>query len=133
MNLLFESYVGNYLKKCDGFEVSLQDKGKYLVETPPKFALKPDIVINKNIIADTKWKILSEEKSNKGISQADMYQLYAYGKKYNCDKLYLIYPKDEKNIKSETYIFENEMKLKILFFDLENHKDFYKEFAKNFN
>ena len=125
MNLLFESYVGNYLKKCDEFEVSLQDRGKYLVESHKKFALKPDIVIkNKNIIADTKWKILSEEKSNNGVSQADMYQLYAYGKKYNCDKLYLIYPKDDENIKSETYFFENEMELKILFFDLENDEKF---------
>jgi len=123
MNLLFESYVGDYLKKCDDFEVSLQDKGKYLVESHKKFALKPDIFIkNKNIIADTKWKILSEEKSNNGISQADMYQLYAYGKKYHCNELYLIYPKDEENIKSEIYTFENEMKLKILFFDLENHR-----------
>jgi len=132
MNLLFESYVGNYLKKCNGFEVSLQDRGKYLVETPQKFALKPDIVIkNKKIIADTKWKILSEEKSNNGINQADMYQLYVYGKKYYCDSLYLIYPKDEKNIKNETYTFENEMKLKTLFFDLENDEDFCKEFIED--
>jgi 5-methylcytosine-specific restriction enzyme subunit McrC len=46
MNLLFESYVGHYLKK-KGLNVSLQDKGKYLVEEPNKFALRPDIVINK--------------------------------------------------------------------------------------
>jgi len=127
MNILFESYVGNYIKKrFNG--VSLQDKGKHLVESPKKFVLKPDIVIKDNnktiVIADTKWKILSEEKSNNGISQADMYQLYAYGKKYNCNELYLIYPKDEENIKSEIYTFENEMKLKTLFFDLENDKNF---------
>jgi len=35
MNLLFESYVGHYLKK-QGLNVSLQDKGKYLVEEPNK-------------------------------------------------------------------------------------------------
>jgi len=84
MNLLFESYVGYYLRK-KGFDVSLQDKGKHLVENPKKFALRPDIVVccrnkNKIIIADTKWKIIKEEKD---ISQSDMYQLYAYGKKYD--------------------------------------------------
>lgn len=98
MNLLFESYVGHYLRK-KGLDVSLQDKGKYLVEEPSKFALKPDIVINdkdEQLIADTKWKIV---KSEKDISQADMYQLYAYGTKYiDCKKLYLIYPYDNNHL-----------------------------------
>jgi 5-methylcytosine-specific restriction enzyme subunit McrC len=48
MNLLFESYVGHYLKK-KGLNVSLQDKGKYLVEEPNKFALRPDFVISDSI------------------------------------------------------------------------------------
>ena len=39
--------MGNYLKK-QGLNVSLQDKGKYLVEEPNKFDLRPDIVINKD-------------------------------------------------------------------------------------
>jgi len=119
MNKLFESYVGSFIKKrCKN--VILQDKGKYLVKEPKKFALKPDIVINDGeIIMDTKWKILSEEKQNDGINQADMYQLYAYGTKYkNCKKLYLIYPKDE-NVKSQTFKFNDDLILHIEFFDLE--------------
>jgi 5-methylcytosine-specific restriction enzyme subunit McrC len=70
MNLLFESYVGHYLKK-KGLNVSLQDRGKYLVEEPNKFALRPDIVINGNeqLIADTKWKIITSQED---ISQADI-------------------------------------------------------------
>ena len=127
MNLLFESYVGDYLKKS-GLDVSLQDRGKYLVEDPKTFALKPDIVINKDkedmIIADTKWKILSEEKANNGISQADMYQLYAYGTKYkNCKRLFLIYPcPSSNNIKNSYYKFSNNLSLKVLFFNLDKDK-----------
>ena len=119
MNLLFESYVGAYLKKKN-FDVKLQDRGKYLVEAPSKFALRPDIVINKNtdneIIADTKYKNIS---SYKDISQADMYQLYAYGTKYkNTSQLYLIYPKSHKiELPKYSYI-EDELHLNILFFDL---------------
>jgi len=120
MNLLFESYVGNYLKK-KGLNVSLQDKGKYLVEEPNKFALKPDIVINEDeqLIADTKWKIIKNEND---ISQSDMYQLYAYGTKYkDCKKLYLIYPYDNQNLKLR-YLYQkeedNKLVLNILFFDL---------------
>jgi 5-methylcytosine-specific restriction enzyme subunit McrC len=120
MNLLFESYVGHYLKK-KGLNVSLQDKGKYLVEEPNKFALKPDIVINgdEQLIADTKWKIIKDEKD---ISQQDMYQLYAYGTKYKeCSKLYLIYPYDNNHLKLE-YFYQkeesNKLVLNVLFFDL---------------
>lgn len=120
MNLLFESYVGHYLKK-KGLNVTLQDKGKYLVEEPNKFALKPDIVINEDeqLIADTKWKIIKDEKD---ISQQDMYQLYAYGTKYKeCSKLYLIYPYDNKYLDLR-YLYQKEeeskLVLNVLFFDL---------------
>lgn len=120
MNLLFESYVGHYLKK-KGLNVSLQDKGKYLVEEPNKFALKPDIVVNEDeqLIADTKWKIIKDEKD---ISQQDMYQLYAYGTKYKeCSKLYLIYPYDNNHINLR-YLYQKEEKnklvLNVLFFNL---------------
>jgi 5-methylcytosine-specific restriction enzyme subunit McrC len=125
MNLLFESYVGHYLKK-KGFDVRLQDKGKYLVDSHQKFALKPDIVINRKtedkkvIIADTKWKNITEEKD---ISQSDMYQLFAYGKKYKNNQLYLIYPKlDQKQPKLQyTYCQEiqSKLNLRIVYFDLE--------------
>jgi len=122
MNLLFESYVGHYLKK-KGLDVSLQDYGKYLIEEPNKFALKPDIVINdegEQLIADTKWKIIKDEKD---ISQSDMYQLYAYGTKYSeCKKLYLIYPYDNNHHLDLRYLYHKEEKnrlvLNVLFFNL---------------
>jgi len=120
MNLLFESYVGHYLKK-KGLNISLQDRGKYLVDKPKKFALRPDIVINKDeqLIADTKWKTIKNEKD---ISGQDMYQLYAYGTKYeNCSKLYLIYPYNN-NLLNLQYEYNDKLTLNILFFDLLNSK-----------
>jgi len=120
MNLLFESYVGVYLKKKD-FDVKEQDKGKYLVEQPNLFALRPDFIINKSkdneIVADTKYKNIS---SSKDISQADMYQLYAYGTKYNqTQQLYLIYPKS-CDLKLDRYSYiQDELHLEVLFFDLQ--------------
>jgi 5-methylcytosine-specific restriction enzyme subunit McrC len=126
MNLLFESYVYDYLRKNGKFEnIKNQDKKHHLAyeNQNGKFALKPDIVIDEGkIIVDTKWKILSLEKSNQGISQSDMYQLYAYGTKYeNCEKLYLIYPKDEVEKGNLYHYYEDKkLPLKILFFDLEN-------------
>lgn len=125
MNLLFESFVYSYLKKSSNFQyIKSQDRTHHLAyeNGSGRFRLKPDIVINGGeIIADTKWKILNEEKSYNGVSQDDMYQLYAYGTKYeNCQKMYLIYPFDELFIKnSYNYFKDKELKLDILFFDVD--------------
>jgi len=76
MNLLFESYVYDYLRREGNFEnITAQDKKHhlaYLDGKTAKFQLKPDIVINSGkIIADTKWKLLSEDKTHQGISQGE--------------------------------------------------------------
>ena len=126
MNLLFESYVFDYLKRNGKFDnITAQDKKYYLAyqNNKGKFRLKPDIVINGGkIILDTKWKLLSEDKTHQGISQADMYQLYAYGTKYQeCEKLFLIYPKDElKNINYYEFFKDKKLSLEVVFFDLKN-------------
>lgn len=141
MNLLFESYVFDYLKKKGGFDsITAQDKTHHLayLESDGKFRLKPDVVINDGeIIADTKWKILSEDKTHQGVNQADMYQLYAYGTKYSkCKDMYLIYPLDKVDEGMGRYYnyFDTSkqdkpcpsndgLNLKVIFFDV----------AKNFN
>lgn len=126
MNLLFESYVGHYLKR-QGLHVSLQDTTHHLAyeNGNGKFRLKPDVVINNGeIIADTKWKILSKDKK---VQMDDMYQLYAYGTKYEtCQNMYLIYPKDH-DINGNSYNYfhpdaEKNLHLNVLFFDIATDK-----------
>ena len=120
MNALFESYVGNFIKKSFPCTI-LQHSEKHLVENPKSFRLRPDIFLKDKFIADTKWKIV---KSKDDISQADLYQLYAYGKKHECSNLYLIYPKIE-GIKQEfmKFGYDDEMRLEILYFDLEKDEN----------
>ena len=105
MESVYESYVARHMKKlfCPaGWDVSTQDMGHYLFVEPKKqFALRPDIVIkkdNRTVILDTKWKRLHDnERINYGISQSDMYQMYAYAKKYTVvdggtPDIWLLYP-----------------------------------------
>ena len=101
MEKVFESYVAQQLKlaiKDLNWELSVQDKGCYLFDAPRQcFSLRPDIVITrdnrKKIILDTKWKRLFDiPRQNYGISQADMYQMYAYSKKYDTSEIWLLYP-----------------------------------------
>ena len=120
MNALFESYVGNFIKKKFS-DTILQHSEKHLVENPKSFKLRPDIFLKGKFIADTKWKIVS---SRDDISQADLYQLYAYGKKHECDKLHLIYPKiDDIRQKTMKFRYDDEMWLEILYFDLEKDEN----------
>ncbi len=110
MESVYESYVAQNLKKVmesDGWNVSTQDKGHYLFMEPRKqFSLRPDIVLEKDgrvIVMDTKWKkLIDSERKNYGISQADMYQMYAYSKKYETSEIWLLYPiNDEMREHSE--------------------------------
>lgn len=52
---------------------------------------------------DTKRKSLAtNERKNYGISQADMYQMYAYSKRYKTPEIWLLYPvNDEMRGRSE--------------------------------
>ena len=124
MNALFESYVGNFIKKKRA-DVSLQHPEKHLIENPKSFRLRPDIFLKDKFIADTKWKIIrqdiNESEKKYKILQADLYQLYAYGKKYECGELYLIYPKiDGAKQELMKFEYEKDMQLEILYFNLEN-------------
>jgi 5-methylcytosine-specific restriction enzyme subunit McrC len=104
MEKVFESYVAQKMKKIlgpFGWSVSSQDKGYYLFTEPRhQFALRPDIVCtrgNRIVIMDTKWKsLIDDDRLNYGINQADMYQMYAYSKKYQTSEIWLLYPVNDE-------------------------------------
>lgn len=131
MERVFEDYIAYLiLKYADGRRIRLQDKSYFLVERHKgegRFALRPDVVIqNENsnsTIIDTKWKIIDQSLNNKNynISQSDMYQLYAYGKKYTRNKvphLVLLYPSNPKfTSKLQNFVYEGDLKLEVVPFD----------------
>ena len=130
MESLFESYIATLLRRtldASVFTVSAQDRSYHLFEEPKAvFQMKPDIVITNKIenaiyIMDTKWKVLSEEKANYGISQADMYQMFAYQKKYDADNVTLLYPKTEQVHTDDIEfreIYDDGVTVRIRFLDL---------------
>lgn len=102
MEKIFESYISKQLKNISsnysGYKIETQKQTQYLFDEPRKFRLKPDIYISMNSnpykVLDIKWKRLNTDfKNNYGISQSDMYQMYAYAYKYNVEDIVLIYPK----------------------------------------
>ena len=132
MEKIFEDYVAFlFAKYSDGFKIKVQDKSYFLVEqhkNEQRFGLKPDIVIDKENtkrkIVDTKWKLLDQfaERRNYNISQADMYQLYAYGKKYtsgsSTPSLVLLYPANPNfSEKLNNFVYEGDLVLEVIPFD----------------
>ncbi len=72
------------------------------------FRLIPDLVIRHNtsvFVIDTKYKILDEEDRKFGVSQADMYQMYAYVTKLRAKAGVLLYP-DIDDREYGTFFFE---------------------------
>ena len=142
MEKVFEAFIARQVKSL--FEsqgngiirVSAQDSGYFLFDEPRKFRLRPDLVVtnafdehHKTVIMDTKWKRLNRNPStNYGISQADMYQMYAYSKKYHTPNIWLIYPLNDDVRDLEQLSFnaiKNEMtnvSVKVFFVDLADYK-----------
>lgn len=128
METLFESYIAAELKKMlvpSDYTLTAQDRTYHLFDEPRRFLMKPDIVIkNKALgqvfIMDTKWKVLSDARANYGISQSDMYQMYAYQKKYTSESVTLLYPLTENVEDTENidFISHDGTLTKIRFVDL---------------
>ena len=128
METLFESYIACLIKKeinSDEYTVSAQDKTYHLFEKPEIFSLRPDIVITRKsdntvFVMDTKWKLLNDVPPTYGISQSDMYQMYAYQKKYNAENVTLIYPSTDAVPDSQEISFDSGdgVKVNVKFVDL---------------
>lgn len=145
METIFESYVAKQLKKQfnpNEYTVSAQHSAKYLFDTPRKFSLRPDIVITRKsdgaiFIMDTKWKQLnSNPSSNYGISQSDMYQMYAYQKKYgsNAKNVTLLYPLTENAPQQEIkFVSDDGVTVNVVLVDLKRIETLSEKLDKVFN
>lgn len=105
MNNLFEGYIGKTLQKVlrqHRHKVRLQHSARYLVKDKNTnyrlFKLRPDIVIMDDGVAscivDTKWKRLKPTQRKAGVLQSDLYQMYAYAGRHECNSILLLYPWD---------------------------------------
>ena len=137
MEEIFEDFVTYHFRKHqDQFSVKAQGPQRALAQLNGKddaFRMKPDISLTESgnnvvYILDTKWKRIDARTDDpkRGISQADMYQLFSYGKKYDgCKKVALIYPRTD-NFKEEEHIyyrFDDELSLYCFPFDVQEPED----------
>ena len=102
MNVLFEEYVARLLARAlAGTDLTVSAQGGHrdcLFEGDTgRFRTRPDLIVRRStrivLIIDTKWKRITRiDDPKQGVSQADVYQLMAYGRLYDCPHVVLLYP-----------------------------------------
>ncbi len=141
MNVLFENYVGQLVRRAlsgSGLHASLQGGRLYCLtseETGRKFfQTKPDILVKRGSevvqIIDTKWKRISSrlDDPKRGIAQADVYQMMAYGQLYGAKRLTLLYPhhhglQGEEGLQDRHRVSGGYSKLETLSLDIASDRD----------
>ena len=116
MEEVFEDYVVDGFRRHQrDYRVKTQGPQKPFtrIDGEPAFYMKPDIALVRSgevrFVLDAKWKELDGHGPKYGISQDDVYQLYAYGRKFGCAKVVLIYPKTRKFVSPLRYEFQDEV------------------------
>ncbi|OFT78480.1 hypothetical protein HMPREF3103_08665 [Granulicatella sp. HMSC30F09] len=140
MEKVYESFVSMHIVDIferEHYSVSTQDTGRYLLKEENRniFSLRPDIVVKdkeeNTIIMDTKWKRLYDSpQENYGISQTDMYQMYAYSKKYNANKVWVLYPRVNELENRIIEFRDEDTKIHIFFVDVSEIKKSIKELLR---
>lgn len=136
---VFESYVASVIaaQLPQNMHLKPQANVESLVSFNKRklFRLQPDLLItdneNRTAVLDTKWKLIDITKDNGsdkfGLSQSDLYQMFAYGHKYlsGSGDLFLIYPSHDDFMEPIAYPFEygGELKLWVIPFDVSNNFD----------
>lgn len=133
MERVFEDYVGHVLRRTAYAEgqlnkVLLQAQSEWLFER--KAPLRPDIlcecIAGRRVVLDTKWKRVTSERD---LSTADLYQMYAYGKRFattdeQVQHVVLLYPWHKEVCRGlyreARHTSKDGVQVDVFFVDLEN-------------
>jgi 5-methylcytosine-specific restriction endonuclease McrBC regulatory subunit McrC len=104
MNKVFERFIAAFVHhyiapRIDGLRVYLQSAGhsKHLMASAGVGVLRlaPDLLMQltgRPLVMDTKWKLLSGKGARSGVGDGDLYQLFAYTRRYGSARSILLYP-----------------------------------------
>lgn len=132
MEQVFEDFVlSSFRRHQKTYAVTGQRPQKHLttIDGSKAFMMKPDISLLEGnqvrFILDAKWKEIDANRDHPkhGIDQGDMYQLYAYGKRYKCKALALVYPQNGAFATELRYQFHDGVSVICLPFDVANPED----------
>ena len=133
MEEVFEDFVtASFRRHQSDFVVYEQGPEKVLAKAEGGgrvFRMRPDITLMRPsgpaFVLDAKWKgrSLPSDDPRHEIDQSDLYQIFAYGKKYRVPEVALIYPRSEALPAPLRYRFDKDLSLLCFPFDVENPRD----------
>ena len=128
MEEVYEDFVTHSFRRHQAeFQVVAQGPPEHMASIGGKrvFATNPDISLRDpsnavRFILDAKWKHIGKGGSSptRDIASQDLYQLYAYGKRYECRAVALVYPRSGGFSSAFTARFFDGLKLVFLPFDV---------------
>ena len=129
MERVYEGFVTYCFRRYQNkFKVVAQGPGKRFMAHGHK-KMKPDISLctssgTVRFILDAKWKYIGKIRNEPidDVSSSDLYQLYAYGKRFNCQTVVLAYPKNKHFTRPFTVRFFDDLKLVLLPFNVSSYK-----------
>jgi len=106
MNAVFERFVAGFIARevlpllPAGWKSHSQARGhtRHLLLSAGRGVLRlaPDLLLERPdgslLVIDTKWKRLTPGAERRSVSRADLYQLYAYGQRFQATRSVLLYP-----------------------------------------
>ena len=124
MEEVFEDFVtAAFRRHQQRFAVRAQGPRWYLATDGAggsAFRMKPDIALMERgrirFILDAKWKRIDPGERNHGVSQADAYQMFAYGRRYGCRRVVLVYPRTAEFREVVRFRFAGEPDLELVCF-----------------
>lgn len=127
MEQVFEDFIANSFRRHQQrYEViSLGPRSAMAsIGNHPVFSTKPDMALRSGgkvrLILDAKWKRVdaTTDDLKHDIQQTDVYQLYAYAKRYRCEAVALVYPRNESFRRPLRYRFFDGVHLLAIPFDV---------------
>ena len=127
MEQVFEDFIaGSFRRYQQRYAVVSQGPRRAMasIGDDSVFSTMPDIALRAGgkvrLILDAKWKRVdaTTDDLKHGIQQADVYQLYAYAKRYHCETVALVYPRSESFRWPLRYRFFDGVRLLAIPFDV---------------
>jgi len=122
MNKLFEEFIASFISLHrdkilpTDYQIEPQAKGNglYLAADQHKkrvFQLRPDILFRQGgevrLLLDTKYKVQRTVKKKHKVSSPDFYQMYAYARRYQCQRVVLLYPQLDTSVSERFSVLDN--------------------------
>jgi 5-methylcytosine-specific restriction enzyme subunit McrC len=112
MEYVYEDFIHGFIKSHFPDVKIISQSTDYFAQTensssPNVFQIKIDNYIPGKLILDAKYKIRDQSKDPKaGIASSDMYQMFAYAMRKNCEEVLLLYPckMNQSSIMNKFYI-----------------------------